>query len=416
MLGGCRPPHSPLRVTIFTALPTETAAVLEQLESFTPRLVGDTVSQTGPLKGTVSPCQVTVVELGPGNIETAMEAGRVRSDGSADILLFVGIAGALKDLALGDVVAAHEVVWPHRAKIEGGERWERGQIHPCTRQLVQVARYTADRGVWQQRLTQTTEGTPPRAVVGQILSCEELVKDPAYRQELTRAFSDALAIENEGYGLVRAASAVLKVLVIRGASDHADTTKTDRSQPPAARSAAAFAAELLNDYLSLIESSPQPEASGPSTTNGDIASPDAPLAAEMGVTTTAYDRAATTIETLRIDIDLVDDDDEAVVEFARADFEACDDALRVALVELLASEIDDEVDVLVARRLRAYGRTFVSQLREAGVTVEWDPLLSAPRPALPSCSHSPTYSPTSASENVAGFCPGFLGTLGHQET
>jgi len=366
--------HSPLRVTIFTALPTETDAVLEQLESFTPQLVGDTVSQTGALKGSVSGCQVTVVELGPGNIETAMEAGRVRSDGSADILLFVGIAGALKDLALGDVVAAHEVVWLHRAKIEGGERWNRGQMHPCSRELVQVARYTADHMAWQQRLAQTTEGPQPRAVVGQILSGEELVKDPAYRQELTHRFSDALAVENEGYGLVRAATAALKVLVIRGASDHADATKSDRSQPAAARAAAAFAAELLNDYLRLIES-PLPEGSGHSATTPANTSSDAGLAADIGATTTAYDRAATTIETLRNDIDLVVDDDAAVVEFARADFDAADAAMRVALVELLASDIDDEVDDLVTRRLRAYGRTFVSHMTEAGLTVEWDTLL-----------------------------------------
>jgi nucleoside phosphorylase len=181
------------------------------------------------LKETVAPCVVTVIELGPGNIETAMEAGRVRGDGSADILLFVGIAGALKDLALGDVVAAHEVVWLHRAKLADDELQYRPQVNSCTRELVQIARYTANRDAWQKRLAIPPK-VAPKALVGQILSGEELIKDANYKRTLGGRYSDAVAVENEGYGLARAGTASLKVLVIRGASDHADEKKK-RQQP-----------------------------------------------------------------------------------------------------------------------------------------------------------------------------------------
>ena len=351
---------------MFTAIPVETEAILAQLEYFNSQLIGDSVAYIGTLKETFAPCRVTVIELGPGNIETALEAGRIRGDGSADILLFVGIAGALKDLALGDVVAAHEVVWLHRAKLANNQLQYRPQVHPCTRELVQVARYTASRSVWQGRLEiPVTE--PPKALVGQILSGEQLIKDANYKRILGNHYSDAVAVENEGYGLARAGTASLKVLVIRGASDHADETKSDSNQAAAARSAAAFAAQALSDYLVLHENAK------PATLTLTNQSPPS-----NGMeSTTGYDRAETAIEALRTDMDLVEDDQTAVEEFARTEFAAADQPLRIALIDLLAAEIDDETDTLIARRLRSCGRIIVSELVKSGTGFNWDEVLKA---------------------------------------
>jgi nucleoside phosphorylase len=355
-----------LRVTVFTAIPVETEAMLAQLESFGPQLIGDSVAHIGALKETVASCLVTVIELGPGNIETAMEAGRVRGDGSADILLFVGIAGALKDLALGDVVAAHEVVWLHRAKLVNDEFQYRPQVNQCTRELVQIARFTANQNVWQERLGIPVKKTP-KALVGQILSGEQLIKDASYKRALGNRYSDAVAVENEGYGLARAGTASLKVLVIRGVSDHADERKSDSDQATAARSAAAFAAQTLNDYLVLHENAKPATL----TLTGQV-----PPSNEME-STTGYDRAETAVEALRTDVDLVEDDQHAVEEFARTEFAAADQPLRIALVDLLAAEIDDGTNTLVARRLRWYGRVFVNGLFATGADLNWDEVLKS---------------------------------------
>lgn len=361
-------PENKLRVTVFTAIAAETSAMLDQLESFDSYFIRDSLAHTGALKETCSPCDVTVIELGPGNIETAMEAGRVRGDGSTDILLFVGIAGSLKDLAIGDVVAAHEVLWLHRARAANGEIQYRPQLSPCTRELVQVARYTAHQGCWQNRITAPLKN-PPKALVGQILSGEELIKDKNYKTILRGRYSDAVAVDNEGYGLARAGTASLKVLVVRSASDHADETKSDSDQATAARSAAAFAAQLLSDYLALIKKAAPPmstPAPAPATN---------PMSPNPIESTTGYDRAATAIEALREDIDLVGDDQHAVEEFAGTDFAAADQSLRTALVELLANELDDETDTLVARRLRWYGRAFASDLVASGAVINWDEII-----------------------------------------
>ena len=351
---------------MFTAIPVETEAMLAQLESLSVQLAGDSVAHAGTLKEAVAPCRVTVIELGPGNIETAMEAGRVRGDGSADILLFVGVAGALKDLALGDVVAAHEVVWLHRAKVVDDEHRDRPQVYPCTRELVQVARYTANQNVWQGRLAISMQESP-KSLVGQILSGEQLIKDANYKKALGSRYSDAVAVENEGYGLARAGTASLKVLVIRGASDYADETKSDNNQATAARSAAAFAAQVLCDYLVLHENvrpTTLTAATESTPSNGSESS-------------TGYDRAKTAIETLRMDVDLIEDDQTAVEEFARTEFVAADRSLRIALIDLLAAEIDDETDTLIARRLRWYGRVIASELVGSGTSLDWNGVLIA---------------------------------------
>lgn len=316
---------SPLRVTVLTALPIETKSMLEQLASSRPTRIGDSVGHVGLLRDSAQPAEITIVEVGPGNIETAMEAGRVRGEGTAEILMFVGIAGALKDLALGDVVAANEVVWLHRAKIEAGRELRRQQLQPCTRELVQEARYTAQAGAWVSR---TSEGSSsPKAFVGQILSGEELVKDRDYKKALQADFSDALAVENEGYALANAGGPGLKVIVIRGASDHADEGKSDKDQALAARHAAAFAAELINNHL--ILRSPV-RASPPS---GSVAAQTGEP--EATVTTTAYDRAATALEGLRTDTDLMSEDPSSVIDFANTDFASADVELRNAMVEFV---------------------------------------------------------------------------------
>jgi len=358
---------TPLRVTVLTALPIETKSLLEQLESSRPTRIGDSVGHVGLLRDTAQPAEFTIVEVGPGNIETAMEAGRVRGEGTAEILMFVGIAGALKDLALGDVVAASEVVWLHRAKIEAGRELRRQQLQPCTRELVQEARYTAQAGAWISRVSGGSAS--PRAVVGQILSGEELVKDRDYKKTLQADFSDALAVENEGYALANAGGPGLKVIVIRGASDHADEGKRDKDQALAARHAAAFAAELINNHLILRS----PVSASP---------PSEHFAAQAGepaaaVTTTAFDRAATALESLRTDADLMSEDPSSVIDFANTDFASADVELRNAMVELLVTEIDDEQSGFPGERLRVYTRAFVARLMQEPDLrrPDWDELL-----------------------------------------
>ena len=360
-------PLKTVNVTILTALTCETEAVLHHLDDPRPIVIGDSIANVGRLRGSDGRCEVTVVELGPGNIQTAVEAGRVRNDGSTDILLFVGIAGALKDLGLGDVVAASEVAYVHRAKIVDGERLGRPQVNRCTRILVQVARHTAREKSWQERLA-TAVSPAPRALVGQILSSEELVKDSAYRDELKRTYSDALAVENEGYGLSHVGGSTLKTIVVRGASDDADEKKSDSDQARAADAAAAFAAQMLLDYLAIVHAALMPSSQGPTSSGGE---------STTGART--FEVSAETIETIRADIDLVEDSEADVVAFANAEFDRLTEDSRAALCARLGSELNDESqsEGLITRRMNWFARAFAARAIAEGLAVDWDHTLSS---------------------------------------
>jgi nucleoside phosphorylase len=68
--------------------------------------------------------------------------------------------------------------------------------------LSQLARKIAREGSWKERLARPRPGA--RAVVAQIASGEKVVADEKYRAWLRATFSDAVAIENEGFALARA--------------------------------------------------------------------------------------------------------------------------------------------------------------------------------------------------------------------
>src|SRR5262249_37045577 len=112
--------------------------------------------------------------------------------------------------------------------------------------LGQLVRKVARDGKWIRRLAHPQLGAT--AVVGQIASGEKVVAYEGYRAWLRATFSDAMAIENEGFALARAGEVHMDAqrYVVRGISDMADGSKCDVGQQQAAAAAAAFAFELLD--------------------------------------------------------------------------------------------------------------------------------------------------------------------------
>src|SRR5436309_2538022 len=97
----------PLRAVIFTAIPAEYKAVLAHLkhvqEETHPR---GTIYSRGTFSSVAQSWDVVLVEIGAGNTGATLEGERAVSRFQPDVILFVGVAGGLKDVQVGDIVAA----------------------------------------------------------------------------------------------------------------------------------------------------------------------------------------------------------------------------------------------------------------------------------------------------------------------
>ncbi len=239
------------RAVILTALPVEYLAVRTRLfdlwEEIHPQ---GTIYERGRFAANGQVWDVGLVEIGAGNAGAALEAERAIAYFSPDVLLFVGVAGGIKDVAIGDVVASTKIYGYESGKAELKFK-PRPEIGLSAYNLEQRARAEARKGEWLQGLA-TGLAPTPRAFVAPIAAGEKVIASTKSEvfQFLRQSYGDAIAVEMEGLGFLEAARANQRVsaMVVRGISDLIDGKgKADQSgsQEMAARHASAFAFAML---------------------------------------------------------------------------------------------------------------------------------------------------------------------------
>lgn len=195
--------------------------------------------------------QVGIVEIGMGNPNAAQKTERAIAHLKPDAVLFVGVAGGIKDVKIGDVVVATKVYDYHSGKAADQFQCRPEVVLPHHR-IMERARAEARKNDWLKRLAPPIPAPGPRVFLGAIAAGEQVVvstESESYKL-IREKYNDALALEMESYGFLKAAHAysVLEALVVRGISDLlAGKTEADEggSQERASRHAAAFAFQVL---------------------------------------------------------------------------------------------------------------------------------------------------------------------------
>ena len=246
------------RAVILTALPVEYLAVRSHLiELQEEKHPQGTIYERGKFASNGQKWEVGIVETGAGNAGAAVEAERAIAYFKPDILFFVGIAGGIKDVAIGDVVAATKVYGYESVKV-GDHSFTRPAVVQSAYALVQRAKSEARKEEWLQRLTSNL-ATQLRVFVAPIAAGEKVVasRESELFKFLRTSYNDAIAVEMEGFGFLSAAFAYpeIKAIVIRGISDlikdkNEDSPESGQEseqirQQKASYHASAFAFEIL---------------------------------------------------------------------------------------------------------------------------------------------------------------------------
>ncbi|MGM3305139.1 CHASE2 domain-containing protein [Anabaena sp. WFMT] len=201
---------------------------------------------------------VGIVETGAGNVNAGLKAERAIAYFQPNVILFVGVAGGIKDVKLGDVVAATKVYGYESGKETDSNFQTRPEVGRSTNDLVERAKAEARKSDWLKRLKSIEKSkqdivADPKVYVEPIASGEKVIasKESPLYQFIRNSYNDAIAVEMEGRGVLEAAYANQQVsaIVIRGISDllvgkgEADAAG---SQEIAALRASAFAFEVLS--------------------------------------------------------------------------------------------------------------------------------------------------------------------------
>lgn len=283
---------------ILAALGKEYAAVRNQAGTHFDEMVhpAGTVYEVGLYPKASPNWRIALVETGRGGQKAADEAHRGIAFLQPSVLLMVGIAGGIKDVNLGDVVAATKVYDYEAGKVAdsaGGSVFlSRPELGESSHRLVQRARAVARNHEWFTASTSGNEKSPT-AYVEPMATGRKVVasRDHEIYRTLKNVYGDAIALDMESYDVLRVAySSGVDCLAVRGVSDMlVGKAEEDalQGQERAAARAAAFALCLLRD----MDPTPYKRRHGTIDELGTevIASGEAnPLLAELGGALDSY--------------------------------------------------------------------------------------------------------------------------------
>lgn len=244
------------KVLILTAIEVEYKTVKSFLNDYKP----EKHPATGTMYGRATygdSWDVLLVETEAGNNNAAIEAERAITHFNPEYVLFVGIAGGLKDVKIGDVVVGSKVYGIESAKA-GEELLSRHEFGQPTNRIKEIAKAIRKDDTWLENTSRQVSSMIGKtfelnAFLKPIAAGEKVVsstKSKTYNY-IKKSAGDSLAVEMEGIGFLKACYVHenIQYILIRGISDLVDNkseTDGEGGQELASFTASAFAFEILN--------------------------------------------------------------------------------------------------------------------------------------------------------------------------
>jgi tetratricopeptide (TPR) repeat protein len=198
--------------------------------------------------------EVAIAEIDNSNAIAAWETERAISHFQPDVILLVSAATGIKDVSLGDIVIANKIYSYEsgRAEHEFLPQPVVPEPSPKLRERAKAERKKVD---WLSRLPVTTSTSTASVLLAPIASgAKEVVDSQITLLKFLRAeYGDAVAVDNLGFGFLKAAQSNENVcaLAIYGIS-HLITDDLETIQKSyrtiSLQSASAFAFEILSKY------------------------------------------------------------------------------------------------------------------------------------------------------------------------
>lgn len=238
--------HSKPKIFIFTAITPEYKIIRKLINN--PQ---EAITQNGTIyeKGTLGNFEIWLAQTaGMGNEEAAIAVEKSMIF-NPKYLFFIGVAGGIKDVKLGDIVVANKIYGFEYGKQEKIFK-ARPEIGLPAYGLQERARIEAVKEEWLEG--KNFEVKPEVFMQKPIAAGSKVLADT--KNEVFKVihahYNDAIAIEMEGLGFLKAANqSNVDALVIRGISDLLDNkNKADKAgwQEKAAYNAATFAFHIIS--------------------------------------------------------------------------------------------------------------------------------------------------------------------------
>ncbi len=243
------PSTNTMNVAILTPIQVEHSAILAQLSSFTEQMVDGNHYLLGSLNGRHQSFNIITQQAGPKNENTALATEKVIRHFQPVVVILAGVAGGVKNVAIGDVVVGTKYYGYEFGKVTPEGFATRPESGHYSKELLTIAQSVAGNGNWRQRAKKSGSAN---VVFGAIAAGNKVIAatDSEVFRLLKHTYNDTTAIEMEatGFGQAMQSYPATRFLNVRGISDLLDgKSKSDAggSQELAADNMAAFVFELL---------------------------------------------------------------------------------------------------------------------------------------------------------------------------